>query len=118
VGEQAPLHPRIAPPEPQSAPRPVGRSRGLRLVAYRPLFSGPAVERVPELQFQRPRAELELSREDARRLGIATGDEVTVQSNGTSLRLRARVTRTTRKGVVRAPVEHVGALEGPVQVIA
>ena len=29
---------------------------GLRLVAYRPLFSGAAVERTPELQFQRPDA--------------------------------------------------------------
>ena len=36
------------------------RRIGLRLVAYRPLFSGPAVERTPELQFQRPDAEVEL----------------------------------------------------------
>jgi hypothetical protein len=39
-----------------------------------------------------------------------------VQSNGTSIRLRARVSRSVRKGVVRAAVEHVGGLEGPVQV--
>jgi len=116
VGEQAPLRPRTAPPEPKAAPRPRGRGRGLRLVAYRPLFSGPAVERVPELQFQRPRPELELSREDARRIGVSTGDDVTVQSNETSIRLRARVSRTVRRGVVRAAVEHVGGLEGPVEV--
>ena len=38
---------------------------GLKLVCYKPLFSGPAVERVTELQFQRPQAEVELSEADA-----------------------------------------------------
>jgi len=116
IGEHAPLRPRSAPLEPPAVPAPERATRGLRLVAYRPLFSGPAVERVPELQFQRPAAQLELSREDARRLGVSTGDEVTVRSNGTSVRLRARVSRTARRGVVRAPVEHAGGLEGPVEV--
>ncbi len=32
------------------------RETDLRLVTYRPLFTGPAVERTPELQFQRPDA--------------------------------------------------------------
>ncbi len=40
--------------------------RACSLVAYRPLFSGAAVERTPELQFQRPAGELQLSRADAR----------------------------------------------------
>jgi predicted molibdopterin-dependent oxidoreductase YjgC len=116
IGERAPLRPRTAPTEPATTPEPERPPRGLRLVTYRPLFSGPAVERVPELQFQRPAPELELSREDARRLGVSTGDEVSVRSNGTSIRLRARVSRATRRGVVRAAVEHVGGLEGPVEV--
>ena len=71
---------------------------------------------MPELQFQRPKPELELSRDDARPLGISTGDDLTVSSNGTSVRLRARVSRSLRKGVVRAPAEHAGGLEGPVKV--
>ena len=41
---------------------------GLRLVAYRPLFSGAAVDRTPELEFQKPDAEIQLSREDAKGL--------------------------------------------------
>ena len=45
---------------PAAAPAPAGTAQrtgdGLRLVAYRPLFSGTAVERTPELQFQRPAA--------------------------------------------------------------
>ena len=71
---------------------------------------------MPELQFQRPKPELELSRDDARRLGVSTGDDLTVSSNGTSVRLRARVSRSLRKGVVRAPAEHADGLEGPVKV--
>ena len=66
------------------------RGSGLQLVCYKPLFSGPAVERVSELQFQRPRAEVELSAADAERRGIATGDDVTLTGGG------ATVTRARR----------------------
>ena len=72
-------------------PEPHVEGEGLRLVCYKPLFSGPAVERVEELQFQRPQAEVELSRADAERLGIKTGDEVTLSGGGASVTLRARV---------------------------
>ena len=91
-------------------------SGGLTLVRYRPLFSGPAVERVPELDFQRPRPEAELSEEDARRLGIRNGDEVTVRSNGTSVQLRARLTRELRPGIVRVPEDYAGELQPQVEV--
>ncbi len=103
VGELAPLPERTAyvAPEPASSapipptgPEPEEHFLGtLRLQRYRPLFSGPAVERVPELQFQRPPAEIELSRDDAARRQIASGDVVDVRSNGTSVALRARVSR-------------------------
>ena len=73
----------------------------LRLVAYRPLFSGRAVERTPELQFQRPDAEVQLSPEDARARGIRNGQTVTVSSNGTSVELRARIARDLEAGAVR-----------------
>jgi NADH-quinone oxidoreductase subunit G len=116
VGEHAPLHPREAEDGPPPKVRREPRARGLRLSPYRALFSGPAVERVPELQFQRPRAELELAAADARRLKVRSGDEVTVRSNGTSFRLRARVSQSVPAGVVRTAFEHAGGLEGPVEV--
>jgi anaerobic selenocysteine-containing dehydrogenase len=87
-----------------------------RLLRYTPLFSGPAVERVPELQFQRPAAEVELARADAQRLGVASGDTVRVSHNGTSVELRAHVSRLLPEGVVRVAREHAGALEQSVEV--
>jgi len=57
----------------------------LRVVGYRPLFSGPMVERVSELQFQRPAREVGLAARDATARGIATGDPVIVSTNGTSV---------------------------------
>ncbi len=76
---------------------------GLRLVRYRPLFSGPAVERVEKFRFQRPDGLVDLARDDAHRLGVRDGDEVTVRTNGTSATLRARVRRNLRNGVVLVP---------------
>jgi NADH-quinone oxidoreductase subunit G len=92
------------------------RPQGLRLIRYRPLFSGPAVERTPELSFQRAQAEVELSEEDARSRDIRPGDEVTVRSNGTSVTLRARLSSDVRAGVVRIAEEHAGELQPSVEV--
>jgi NADH-quinone oxidoreductase subunit G len=117
VGEQAQLRTRSeapAPALPKEPPAPEGK--GLRLVRYRPLFSGPAVDRVKELQFQRPGREVELSPADAGQRGIASGDTVVVEHNGTSLQLRARITRDLREGVARIPSEHAGDLGGEVEV--
>jgi NADH-quinone oxidoreductase subunit G len=90
---------------------------GLELVRYRALFSGPAVERVPQLAFQRPRGEVELSAADARSRGIASGDTVAVGSNGTTRELRARVNRRLRDGAVRIAAEHAEGFEDHVQVL-
>jgi NADH-quinone oxidoreductase subunit G len=117
VGERAPLPARTTPETQPAEPQPrKPEARGLRLVAYRPLFSGPAVERVPELQFQRPPAVLEIAAEDARNRGIASGDNVEIRSNGTSATLRARISRTLSKGTVRAADEHVSGLAYDVEV--
>ena len=122
VGERAPLrvYPdapvhvgREALPEPRGKPR---RRSEVRLVAYRPLFSGAAVERVAELQFQRPRAELELSADDAQRRKIATGDLVTVGSNGSAITLPARVNRRLKAGIARVALEHADGLGGIVEL--
>ena len=117
VGEQAELHTRSeAPPADLPPEPPAAKAKGLELVRYRPLFSGAAVERVPELQFQRPEAEIELAPADAAARKIATGDTVTVSHNGTSLELRARVSRELREGVARVASEHAGELGGRVEV--
>ncbi len=89
----------------------------LRLLRYRPLFSGPFVERVSELAFQRPAAELELSTDDAARRSISTGDSVVVRSNGTSVELRARVNRGLVAGVARVADEHAADLHLHVEVV-
>jgi NADH-quinone oxidoreductase subunit G len=120
VGEHAPLPPRTELREPEPLRRPPRAeprgAGGLQLVAYTPLFSGPEVERVPELQFQRPGEVVELSDDDADRRGISNGDLVRVTSNGTSLELRARVNRGLAKGVVRIPAEHCADLARRVEV--
>ncbi len=105
LNEQAPLPPRATAVADVSAPAPVQipAGDGLRLVRYRPLFSGPAVERTPELAFQRPGDELQVSPPDARRLGLKTGEQAAVSSNGTSRELTVRVARDLPAGVVRAP---------------
>jgi predicted molibdopterin-dependent oxidoreductase YjgC len=102
-------------PEPQAA---TGRpaAPGLELVRYRALFSGAAVERVPQLAFQRPAAEVELAHEDAATREIAAGETVRVSSNGTTRELRARLSRRLRSGVVRIPAEHAEGLTDHVQV--
>src|SRR5207302_1697485 len=118
VGERAPLrtyaeaHEHVeAPPLPEPP-----AADGLRLVCYKPLFSGPAVERVDELQFQRPRAEVELSRADAEQRGIKTGDEVTLSGGGASVTLDARVNKNLREGVARVAREFAGEVRGAVDV--
>jgi len=129
LGERAPLAAR-APylaPEPAIAseadkgqspagtnPHFVGQ---LKLQRYRPLFSGPHVERVPELQFQRPEAEVALSPADAEKRGIVTGDTVVLRSNGTSVELRARIDRRLAIGIARVAVEHAGDLHPTVEVV-
>jgi NADH-quinone oxidoreductase subunit G len=119
VGERAPLRGyEGAPAHVEAAPIPQPRDdrKGLQLVCYKPLFSGPAVERVAELQFQRPQAEIELSAADAKRRKIATGDEVTVSGGGSSVTLRARVNRKLRTGIARVPNEFAGDVHGSIEV--
>jgi predicted molibdopterin-dependent oxidoreductase YjgC len=119
VGELAELPPATQRERQGSDPagvRPLQSEDGLHLIRYRALFSGPAVERTPELQFQRPLAEVELSAEDANARSIRPGDEVTVRSNGTSVTLRARLNRDLRAGVVRIAEEHAGDLQPDVEL--
>ncbi|MFL5950938.1 MAG: molybdopterin-dependent oxidoreductase [Gaiellaceae bacterium] len=117
VGERAELPPAAAHIEvPASGPEGDRPQSGLQLIRYRPLFSGPAVERTPELQFQRPEPEVELSEQDARTRGIRPGDDVTIRSNGTSVTLRARIAADVRAGIVRIANEHAGDLQPGVEL--
>jgi NADH dehydrogenase/NADH:ubiquinone oxidoreductase subunit G len=116
LGETALLRPANNPQPPSRVSETV-QGRGLRLIRYRPLFSGPAVERVANLQFQRPSGEAGLSRDDAERLGVRDGAQVSLSTNGTSARLRARVRRDLDAGVVLVPEGAADELaEGPVEV--
>ena len=75
------------PRRPPATPAtPLGK--GLRLVTYSPLFSGAAVERTPELEFQRPAAEVELS-------------PPTRGHGGSPTARRHRLARTGRRGAPR-----------------
>ena len=117
IGERAPLPPPTGTTAPIELPtEPARDDRGLRLVRYRPLFSGPAVDRVPQLEFQRPHPEAELSEQDARSRGIRNGEEITIRSNGTSVRLRARLNSELRPGVVRIPEDFAGDLQPSVEI--
>jgi NADH-quinone oxidoreductase subunit G len=116
VGERAALPKATETGTAVDLPSETSRPEGLHLVRYRALFSGPAVERVEALQFQRPQPEVELSESDAQERGIRNGDEVTVSSNGTTVSLRARLNRELRSGVVRIAEEHAGELQPTVEV--
>ena len=93
-----------------------GSGTELRLVGYRPLFSGPAVDRTPELQFQRPSGEVQISRADAKARGIRHGQTVTVSSDGTSVELRVQIARDLAAGIVRVAAPDAGDLHATVEV--
>jgi len=116
IGERAPLPTAIGATAPIDVPAEPSDNGDLRLVRYRPLFSGPAVERVRELDFQRPQPEVELSEQDGRARGIRNGEEITIRSNGTSVTLRARLSRELRPGVVRVPENFAGDLKPTVEI--
>jgi NADH dehydrogenase/NADH:ubiquinone oxidoreductase subunit G len=119
IGEQADLPPR--PDRAASAPSPAPpapQADGLRLIAYKPLFSGAAVERTGELAFQAPDAEVQIAAADAKARGIRNGATVTVSSNGTSVELRARIARDLAAGTVRVARDHAADLHPTVEVAA
>jgi len=119
VGERAALPARAErrlPLEPGSKGEPGSAPESLRLATYKPLFSGPAVERTPELQFQRPGGEIQISRQDARSRKIRNGQTVTVSSNGTAVELRARIARDLAAGTVRVADTDAADLHADVEV--
>ena len=121
IGLRAELPSRTSYEAPVPAAQPASvpeRGAGeLQLHRYRALLSGPAVERVRELEFQRPEREVEISSVDASERGISSGDSVHVRSNGTSVELRARVNRRLVEGIARVAEEHAADLHATVEVV-
>jgi NADH-quinone oxidoreductase subunit G len=72
----------------------------LRLGTYRSIWAAPEVEVSPALKYTIARQQLELSPEDAQRLGIAPGDAVEVSQNGTRLRGTVHVRTGVTPGTV------------------
>jgi anaerobic selenocysteine-containing dehydrogenase len=58
---------------------------------YRPIWADPQVEISPALHYTIAHQQVELSPEDAARLGIASGETVVVSQNGTQLRGTAQI---------------------------
>jgi NADH-quinone oxidoreductase subunit G len=63
----------------------------LRLGRYRPIWAAPEIELSPALHYTIARQLLELSPEDARRLGLASGESVVVSENGNRLKATAHI---------------------------
>ena len=94
---------------PPSRSRHGAGGRPLRLVRYRPLFSGPAVERVAGAPVPAPRRrDRALAAATRACAGSPPATTVDVRSNGTSVAAaRPRSTGASSPGVVRAAEEHV-----------
>jgi NADH-quinone oxidoreductase subunit G len=73
--------------------------RALRLGRYRPIWADPQVEISPALHYTIAHQQLELSPEDARRLGIGSGETVEIAQNGTRLTGRVQVRSGVPEGI-------------------
>jgi len=87
---------------------------GLRVVRVPTLWSGPEIEHSPSLRFLAVDGRAELSVDDARELGLESGDEVELSAGGA----RATAQATVRFGVPKGSVFVAGAdlPDGPVDL--
>jgi anaerobic selenocysteine-containing dehydrogenase len=74
----------------------------LQVVAYRPLVSGPEVERAERLRFLQA-DEIVLAHADAERLALADGQQVVVTHEGGRTSGPVRISRTQQTGAIRVP---------------
>ncbi|MFL5825076.1 MAG: NADH-quinone oxidoreductase subunit NuoG [Thermoleophilaceae bacterium] len=82
---------RAEPPEVELETPPRASAEGLRLGTGPSIWSSRVVEYSPILRFLLPEQVVELSPQDGERLGVKTGDEVSVSVDGTSVSGRAFV---------------------------
>ncbi|MDX6609240.1 MAG: NADH-quinone oxidoreductase subunit [Solirubrobacterales bacterium] len=80
-----------APPAPPAA-------GSLALSTYRDLWAGPITELNPPLRFLAPQQRVELSVSDAQRLGLSSGEEVSVSRNGSSVLARVAIKERVPEG--------------------
>jgi NADH-quinone oxidoreductase subunit G len=92
----APAHPTETDPAARGA---ASGEAGLTLGTYRDLWVGPITELNPPLRFLAPQQRVELSVADADRLGLKSGDNVSVAQNGTSVRARVSIRERVHEGV-------------------
>ncbi|HST69582.1 MAG TPA: NADH-quinone oxidoreductase subunit NuoG [Solirubrobacterales bacterium] len=90
----------VASGDPDATVPPAQENGALLLGTYRDLWAGPITELNPPLKFLAPRQRLEISREDAARLDLKTGDKVRVSQNGSSVEAEAHVKERVGEGVV------------------
>ncbi len=100
-GTEPSLAPARFSTQPKSGPRPdAAPHTTLRLGTYRSIWAAPEVEISPSLRFTVAEQQAELSPEDARRLGIVTGEMLEISQNGTRLRAKAAVRSGVPEGTV------------------
>jgi NADH-quinone oxidoreductase subunit G len=94
--------------------QPPAAAEGLLLAGAPTLWTGPEIEHSPSLRFLGTGERLMVSPEDARRLGVESGDEVTVAANDHSVEALAVV----RTGVPAGSVflSPPAQIEGPVEI--
>ena len=78
--------PELSEDAPETAPELSDPGAGFRLGTARPLWSGRETRHAEVLRFLAPRQRIELAPDDARRLGVAPGDEVVVAVDGRRVR--------------------------------
>ena len=105
-----------APLSTEPLPRPPSAPDGLVLASAPTLWSGPGVEQSPSRRFLSTEPRALLSVQDARRLGVADGDDVELRQNGGSVRAIAIVRTAVPTG--SAFLSPPALAEGPVEVRA
>jgi NADH-quinone oxidoreductase subunit G len=105
------------------AKRPAAASGGqLRLGTYRPIWASPEVDISPALHFTIARQRLELSPQDAARIGVFDGQEVDVAQNGSRMRTRAALRTGVPAGSAfmaeGIAADSANALSGPLIEVA
>jgi NADH-quinone oxidoreductase subunit G len=90
--------PHELPRSADDTPAPTPGSSALRIGTYKDLWAGEVSERNPALRFLAPHQTLELSPEDAERLGVDQGEAVDVRSNGFSVTASVAIRERMRDG--------------------
>ncbi len=103
----------VEEPSEQPLAQPPAAPEGLRLATAPSLWSGPQVEHSPSLRFLHHGPRAELSIEDARALGVRTGDEVELAVDGerTTAVVGVRTGVPTGSVFLAPPVLGEGAVE-------